>query len=228
MSKSTPRRSRHARHPSNLIPAVSDYESDATAMQTSSYAPPPPHRTNTDLNLSVLQRYLPSIQRLLSIAANAVIYTFDGDAESWDKSGIEGTMFVCAQEPAAASSSDQQSVPRACVFVLNRRGLENLVVDLALVTHVEIMGELVILRVGSDKPADDDAGGKVIGVWIHNDAAETRQVNGAMIYESWKAVRPTSPAEEAVPDAHPAIQAMGQRLSLSDLFGKRSVQTAGK
>lgn len=213
MSRAAPRKApRHLRQPSNLIPAVSDYESDATAMQAP-YAPPPP-RTNTELNLSVLQRYLPSIQGILSIAASAVVYTFDGASESWDKSGIEGTLFVCAQSPL---SEDAEHRPRACVFVLNRRGLDNLVADLARVTHVEVMDELVILRLEGDWEESD----KVLGIWIHNDRDETREINAAMIQESWKAVRSGGIAEEQGPEAGPAMQAIGRRLSLSDLFGKQ-------
>ncbi|UNI17772.1 hypothetical protein JDV02_004092 [Purpureocillium takamizusanense] len=217
MSRATPRKARHARHPSNLIPAVSDYESDAAAMQAS-YAPPPP-RTNTELNLSVLQRYLPSIQGILSIAANAVIYTFDSSSESWDKSGIEGTLFVCAQNPAPEDASHR---PRACVFVLNRRGLDNLVVDLARVSHVEIAGELVILRVVGDW----EEGDKVLGIWIHNDKDETREINGAMIQESWRAVQAVGASEQGQ-EVGPAMQAIGRRLSLSDLFGKQNGAAAG-
>ncbi|GJN82998.1 Dcp1-like decapping [Purpureocillium lilacinum] len=217
MSRATPRKARHTRNPSNLIPAVSDYESDAAAMQAS-YAPPPP-RTNTELNLSVLQRYLPSIQGILSIAANAVIYTFDSSSESWDKSGIEGTLFVCAQSPAPEDASHH---PRACVFVLNRRGLDNLVVDLARVSHVEIAGELVILRV----EAGWEEGDKVLGIWIHNDKDETREINGAMIQESWKAVQSVGASGQGQ-EAGPAMQAIGRRLSLSDLFGKQNGAAAG-
>jgi hypothetical protein len=210
MSKQPPRNARHTRQPSNLIPGVSDYESDAAAFNAA-YAPPPP-RTNTELNLGVLQRYLPSIQALLSIAANAVVYTFDSETASWDKSGIEGTMFVCAQSPLPESQQ-----PRACVFVLNRRGLDNIVVDLARVSHVEISGELVILKVEGNWQEGD----KVIGLWIHNDKDETREINGATIQESWKVARAGATAEEQGPEEGPAMQAIGRRLSLSDLFGKQ-------
>lgn len=212
MSRQTPRKARYTRQPSNLIPAVSDYESDAAAVQAH-YAPPPP-RTNTELNVGVLQRYLPSVQAILSIAANAVVYTFDSSSSSWDKSGVEGTMFVCAQSPLSESHQ-----PRACVFVLNRRALDNLVVDLARVSHVEIAGELVILQVDGNWQEGD----KVVGLWIHNDRDETREINGAMIQESWKVARSSSLDEDqgshVGPEAGPAMQAVGRRLPLSDLFG---------
>ncbi|KZZ99494.1 Dcp1-like decapping [Moelleriella libera RCEF 2490] len=200
-----------------MIPAVSDYESDAAAAHAG-YAPPPP-RTNTELNLSVLQRYLPSIQTILSIAANAVIYTFDSDSQSWQKSGIEGTMFVCAQSPLP--NSDQ---PRTCVFVLNRRALDNLIIDLGRASHVEIAGELVILKVDGDTQEVD----KVIGLWIHNDNEDTREINGAMILESWKVAKAAgtvnAPEEKSDSEAGPAMQAIGRKLSLSNLFGQQRGQ----
>lgn len=224
MSKQTPRKPRHTRHPSNRILAVSDYESDHPTPgfgDQDSYAPPPP-RTNTDLNLSVLQRYLPSVHNILSIAANAVIYTFDAVNERWDKSGVEGTMFVCLQSPLA---EDPQQRARACVFVLSRRGLENVGVDLAMVSHVEVMGELVILRVeGSDDQWNERAGNaedqeKVLGIWMHNDKADTRETNAAMINEAWKIARVAGKADEIDPEAGPAMQAIGSgRLTVDDLF----------
>lgn len=227
MSKATPRKPRHTRHPSNRILAVSDYESDHPIPghgELDTYAPPPP-RTNTDLNLSVLQRYLPSVHNILSIAANAVIYTFDGANERWDKTGVEGTMFVCLQMP---SLDDPQLRARACVFVLSRRGLENVAVDLAMVSHVEVMGELVILRVEGGEDEDDwndegtsPEGGKenVLGIWMHNDKADTRVINAAMINEAWKIARRAGRGEEIETEAGPAMQAIGSgRLTVDDLF----------
>ncbi|KAF7563600.1 hypothetical protein G7046_g504 [Stylonectria norvegica] len=216
MSRQTPRTVRHNRQPSNRIPAISDYESDAAAYSAvhTGYAPPPP-RSNTELNISVLQRYLPSIHTIRSIAANAVIYTFDPTSESWDKSGVEGTMFVCEQSPSPEDSNHRN---RACVFILNRRGLDNVIVDLARVSHVEISGELVILKVEGDW----EQGDKVLGVWIHNDKDETREVNGKAIQESWGSARSAGAVEERGSEVGPAMQAMGKRLSLSDLFGKPS------
>ncbi|KAJ6786001.1 hypothetical protein PWT90_07637 [Aphanocladium album] len=214
MSRATPRKTRgHKRQPSNLIPAVSDYESDAAAIQQT-YAPPPP-RTNTELNVSVLQRYVPSIHSILSIAANAVVYTFDSVAESWDKSGVEGTLFVCTQSPLPG---DPNHTPRACVFVLNRRGLGNVIVDLAQVSHVEIAGELVILRVEGAW----EGGERVLGVWIHNDREETRQVNGAMIQECWGVARSAGAVEDQRQEAGPAMQAIGRPLTLNELFGSQA------
>ncbi|EOO01226.1 putative dcp1-like decapping family protein [Phaeoacremonium minimum UCRPA7] len=259
MSRATPRKSRHRHHPSSGGVGVgaggyaggpraivaSDYESDAAHyMETRDFTPAPHllHRTNTDLNLSVLQRYLPSIQAIVSIAANAVIYIFSPDTQSWDKSGVEGTLFVCEQEPLLIRGT---AVPRSCVFVLNRRGLDNVVLDLSKVSYCEFAQELLIFNVdgpgsgSSVQEAQEAATQKVVGVWMHADQDDTREVNTGIIQEAWKRVRLAGEAlagSNADSDAAagaanagvdggqeslgPAMQAMGRRLSLSDLFGQ--------
>ncbi|KAL6863473.1 hypothetical protein ACO1O0_003728 [Amphichorda felina] len=223
MSKPASRRSRHNRNPSNRIPAISDYESDAAAMQSYVHVPPSPNRTNTELNLSVLQRYIPSIHTILSVAANAVVYLFNPTAEQWDKSGVEGTMFVCAKLPAP---DDPQHRPRACIFVLSRRGLENFVMDLARVSHVEVMGELFILRVDAEWEGQEE---KVLGIWVHNDKAETREVTGAMITESWKIARAAGRVETMVEEVGPAMRAIGNRcLGVHDLFKNQNSGNAAQ
>lgn len=227
MSKPAPRKARHTRNPSNRIPAVSDYESDAMAVsaaaasyQSHSYEPPP-LRSNTELNLSVLQRYQPSVRAILSIAANAVIYAIDSVTGGWVKSGIEGTMFVCAQAPLP---DDPEQRPRACVFVLNRRGLDNVVIDLARVSHAEDGGELIFLMVEGGRGKEEQE--KVLGLWIHNEKEDTRERNWAMIEESWKVARTAGAFEGQYQDVGPAAVATGRRLSLSDLFNKQSANTA--
>lgn len=221
MSRQAPRNARHTRHPSNRIPAVSDYESDAalaaaaTASNPAYEAPPP--RTNTELNLAALQRYQPSVRAILGIAANAVIYAIHSASGEWIKSGIEGTMFVCAQAPLP---DDPEQRPRACVFVLNRRGLDNVVIDLARVSRAEDGGELIFLMVeGADGSEEPD---KVLGLWIHNEKEDTRAQNWAMIEESWKVARAAGAFRGQYADIGPAAMATGRRLSLSDLFNKQS------
>lgn len=206
--------------------------------------PPPPHllhRTNTELNLSVLRRYLPNIRSIISIAANAVVYTFAKAEQEWDKSGVEGTLLVCEQEPVAVAS---QLLPRACVFILNRRGLDNVIVDLASVSNCEWDGEFLMFQLEDtgnvDSSHGDDADDaerdpKVLGLWMH--AAEqddTREANATIIREAWRqiqlAVKDMKGRDftygRAVPEIRgetvgPAMQAVGRRLSLSELFGQR-------
>ena len=192
MSRSTPRKSRHRNQPSSSGPRqipASDHESDAAHYMEARDAPRPAHRTNTDLNMSVLRRYLPGIRSILSIAANAVVYTFSETTQEWDKSGMDGTMFVCDQEPIVTATG--QTLPRVCVFVLNRNRLDNLVVDLLRVNICERQAELIIFRMEDDGQSGGEgpAGGEVIGIWIHADEHDTRETNSAIIRSSWQEAR---------------------------------------
>ncbi|WQF90014.1 Putative mRNA-decapping enzyme subunit 1, PH-like domain superfamily [Colletotrichum destructivum] len=230
MSRSTPRKRGHARHSSasghGPRPVQSDYESDAAHYIDSHPVPVPNpalfNRTNTDLNLSVLRRYLPSINSTLSIAANAVVYTFNPSLPGWDKTGIEGTYFLCMQDPAPGAGP---ATPRACIFVLNRRGLENVILDLVDVADFEVVDEIYIFRL---RGGEED-GSKVMGIWIHADKDDTRVMNAALITETLRHVR-IAEEQNAVAgggpapqeELGPAMQAIGRRLSLSDLFGAQN------
>ena len=193
MSRSTPRKSRHRHHPSNAgarVVQASDYESDAAHYLETRDAPPTAprlHRTNTDLNMSVLRRYMPDIRAILSVAANAVVYNFEAATQSWDKAGVEGTLFVVDREPLVVDANGR-SLPRVCVFVLNRRGLNNLAIDMLKVSDCEEADGLLIFRLvddghgrSNDIGEPDDADNRVVGLWIHADEDDTRRINATVI-----------------------------------------------
>lgn len=164
----TPRKASTRRPPtSHRTPLSHTYPAPAD------YTPPEPIlRTNTTLNLSVLRRHVPSIVGILAIAANAVLYAFTpAPAPAWEKSGIEGTLFVCV-------CSDNTTR----VVVLNRRGLDNFVVDLKGVRDVELTAELTILRF-EDVRGDAE---KVVGLWIHEDKEGAREEVVHTIQTCWK------------------------------------------
>lgn len=249
MSRATPRKNRsqqhqqpshhgHQRTRSQHLAAqaavhsqiTSDYESD-TASYMASHPPVPPatlaQRSNTDLNLSVLKRYLPSITQIKSQAANAVVYTFSSETSAWDKSGIEGTMFVCAQAADGAAGASDEA--RGCIFILNRRGLDNMVLDLAEVEAIEASEELLIFKLAGETA---EGAPRVVGLWIHADEESTRSTNTQLIQSMWRRARELQeatarqgPAHNAAPaaaedDYGPAMQAIGRKVSLSDLFGR--------
>ena len=228
----------HNRQPSGprIVPA-SDYESDAAHYMENRDPPPPhrPHRTNTELNLGVLRRYVPSISAIVSIAANAVVYTFDVATQSWDKSGIEGTLFVCSQDQNPVTGE-----PRFCVFVLNRRGLENLILDLATIRECEVTDDLLILALKDDEEVEQNPMAKALGIWMHADSDDTRQLNMNLIHTLWGQVKEAQvqmqsfqasgyhdgvdgallEREESV---GPALQAIGGKsVSIDELFASQA------
>ncbi|KAL2162934.1 hypothetical protein VTH06DRAFT_6770 [Thermothelomyces fergusii] len=250
MSRSTPRKARHRPHGSNGGPrqvAASDYESDAAHYLENREPPPPsnpqPARDNTELSLRVLRRYQPSVRSILSIAANAVAYTFLESTQGWEKHGCEGTMFVCEQEPVVAQTGEVL-VPRVCVFVLNRRSMENLAIDLLRVTDCEVVGELIVFRLEDDAAGtniqgeEGAAGRKILGLWIHADESNTREVHARLILGAWQqgrqalasylqAMAAAAPgngafAQDVQASVAPGDSSVaGKRLSVSELFGKK-------
>lgn len=99
------------------------------------------------------------------------------------------------------------------MVVLNRRGLENLVVDLGSVENVEVTEEF--LMVGVRGNGEEEV--KVLGFFIHKDRDETREVNCRLIREKWEEVRGEGVGNSSAGGGTDG--GAGRRLSLSDLFG---------
>ncbi|KAI9807395.1 MAG: hypothetical protein M1833_000140 [Piccolia ochrophora] len=222
-----PRRAKQRLPSQQLQP--SDYDSDFNSL--SAMPAPPEPRSNAELNLSVLRRHNPAITSILSIAPYAVVYLFSPHAQHWEKSGIEGTLFVCQLTP------DGRGAERYVTVVLNRRGLENFSADLKKGGDVEITEEYVILRDGSTESAQH-----VYGLWIFSEpppssTANTRVINAQIIQDcavqaevSQRAVTSVPEEQHTDREMEEAVEAegelMGRQLSLQELFGKQREQNS--
>ncbi|PYI20771.1 PH domain-like protein [Aspergillus violaceofuscus CBS 115571] len=128
-------------HPHPQHPPQAQQQQPLLPMTTTTTVPArPPLRTNEDLNLSVLRRHNPTITSILSLAQYAVVYIFSPSTRQWEKSGVEGTLFVCQR------SQGELGEERYSVFVLNRRGLNNFDLPLSDGDNVEITEEYIILK----------------------------------------------------------------------------------
>lgn len=228
----TPRKARTGPNQPPTAIHPSDYESDLNNL--SDVPPPPPSatRTNAELNFSVIRRYLPSVTSIISIAPYAVVYMFSPTSQQWEKSGTEGTLFVC-QLSSTDSGADKFSV-----IVLNRRGLSNFQVDLLNEEDVQVTEEYVILRV-----YDNEAGIQhIYGLWIFSEpspssTANTRAMTAQIIREcaiqaetsrKLTTVQPgASTNGHDVEQEAPQSEAMGRQVSLRDLFGQQREQDDG-
>ncbi|KAI1398276.1 PH domain-like protein [Hypoxylon fuscum] len=173
-------------------------------------------RTNTELNLSILRRYRPGISSILAIAANATVYVFDQANIKWDKSSLEGTLFVCAQDETSShlsggsggSGNGSDAASNGMLFILNRKGLTNLSLDLDKVTEHELLNGLLIFKMDGD---DEDGGSgaddeepsgtvipmengeavrpKVMGLWIYANDEQDKLTTATLIRELWLKVR---------------------------------------
>ena len=244
----------HPRHPPQSLqaqalqhsyqaPQASDYESDNPTYPS---GPPisraPEIRTVDELNLTVLRRHSPEISSILSIAPYAVIYEFNPQPEpTWNKSGIEGSLFICQLTPGPQLGEDRYSA-----VVLNRRGLENFEAELreADNTGVEITDDYVIVSLV------EQGAQKIFGIFIFSEGPgssteRTRTLNGELMKQcaiqaglSLRAAEVA--ATEALPlrengHAHadePSAQdlamgvPMGRQTSLQELFGRQRVEDA--
>ncbi|KAJ5908281.1 hypothetical protein N7495_000963 [Penicillium taxi] len=191
----------HKPHPNNNHNShttnFADYESDAQyydASNPQAQPAPPPLRSNEELNLAVLRRHNTSIISILSLANYAVVYIFSPTTRQWEKTGIEGSLFVCTLAPGALGED------RYTAFVLNRRGLTNFDLPLTDSENVELTEEYVILKEDEDSAqsqngiaeiAQQNGSGsslRIYGIWIYsepppNSTADMRTINAQLIRE---------------------------------------------
>ena len=154
--------------------AVSDYESDAFIAEKVEL--PSVSRSDHELNLSVLKRHDPNVIALHYVSPYAVVYIFNPTSEKWEKSGIEGSTFVCGL--AANLECDQ----RSSVMVLNRRGLDNFSIEVKSTHEIEVTDEYIILQ------SEQDGQLQVYGLWVYSEpppssTAHHREMAAAKILE---------------------------------------------
>ncbi|KAL2036894.1 hypothetical protein N7G274_010318 [Stereocaulon virgatum] len=155
--------------PDNVHHTYQPSDSDAPGATYDFFTPNPPNynntlptpqsstRTDAQLNLSVLQRHLPTTQSILRIAPFAVVYLFDPERKGWEKSGVEGSLFIL--------QTYNENREGYAVFVLNRRALENYTLHLEKADQVEVTEEYIILQDGAT----------VHGLWIFEEPEESTQ-----------------------------------------------------
>lgn len=90
------------------------------------------------------------------------------------------------------------------MVVLNKKSLENLIVDMVEVQNVEVTTEFLILNFMDREIAGD----KIIGVYIHADKEDTMEVNCRMMKERWELLR-----DGLTMNQDASMQSMGQELS---------------
>lgn len=234
----TPRRSKNHHNRPQAATQPSDYESDLNAASTVPF--PRQTRTNGELNLSVLRRHNVAVESILSIAPYAVVYVFTSPTQQWEKSDIEGTLFVCQ----LSAEEMKPEAERYAVMILNRRGLQNFTAELLNGEDVEITEEYVILQVNEGKQEP-----QIYGIWIFSEpspssTADARSINAQIIQDcATQAKASRKPASELQEEQSMQAQeeqlpkedseeptgsvSMGRQLSLRELFGKQREQDSG-
>ncbi|KAK6073957.1 Dcp1-like decapping family protein [Seiridium cupressi] len=196
---------------------TSDYESDTASYMVSNPPPPNPalgQRSNNEINMTVLRRYIPSITHIHSIASNAVVYTYDPSSEEagFEKANIEGPLFTCQR-----NGSDIQN----CVFILNRKSTDNLRLDLANVTNFESQGDMLYMQIMGPRGEP-----KVWGLYIHDSSDNRREIHTNAILSLWhstKEARALQSQPALLPQyGHDAVHVVpgqgGRQISINELL----------
>ena len=102
-------------------------------------------------NLSALQNIDPSIQEIISDASHIAVYEFATVEGNWKRYNVEGAAFVV------------RKVSGYLLIVLNKQGLNNLVLDLADCVKTKIQTPYIMLKCSTKKAPI------IFGLWFHND-----------------------------------------------------------
>ena len=216
---------RHAS--SNSQSHLQSYQIQASDYESEAYIPPTTEkRTNEEINFSVLQRYIPNLQSIISIAPSTQIYTFSPETHTWEKTNTEGTLFVCELTPSPLTGA-----PQHCVMVLNRRGMENLIIETREIENVEITEQFLLVTLSSQGEL------KTLGFYMYDDKTETKAVNCQQIMKLWEAAMNEREQEGELAEKYglnaeqgeemarglsmSGQRPMGRKLSLTELFGQR-------
>jgi Dcp1-like decapping family len=186
--------------------------------------------SNDDLNLSVLRRYWPDVFTVIHTSSYAVLYLFSPHSQTWEKVGIEGTLFVTFHRNIYQLPGSEGEEERFSVTILNRRGMDNFSAPLTTPDDVDVTDSYIII-----KEADD-----IFGLWIFSEpppssTAHARETTAQVILECSKRAQASREAllqqaglaaeEEEENFVHGAP--MGRTMSLRDMLGEQRVQDAG-
>lgn len=105
-------------------------------------------------NLAVLQKLNPNVLEIIGDATHVALYSFEAAAAKWERLGIEGACFVtrCAQSPFYN------------LFVLNKMGDEDFVLDIKTIINIKLQPPYVMLRYSGPGATC------IVGLWFHDDA----------------------------------------------------------
>ncbi|RXN15383.1 mRNA-decapping enzyme 1A-like isoform X2 [Labeo rohita] len=93
------------------------------------------------MSLAALQQYDPYIVKLLDVAGQVALYTFNSKANEWEKTEIEGTLFVYARSAS----------PHHGFTIMNRLSTENLVEPINKDLEFQLQDPFLLYRNGNFK-----------------------------------------------------------------------------
>jgi hypothetical protein len=126
---------------------------------------------------------------------------------------MSGTLFVCELDQGCGY----------CIVILNKKGLDNLIINMSDILDIDNPTEILIIRF-KDKHVSQE---RALGFFMHDAPEGTRERTSMLIKSCWEKYtqenggvpRQIEIFEDFV-DEDTTGPRPGQRLSLSDLFGR--------
>lgn len=105
--------------------------------------------TDSEVNVSAIRRVDPLVKDLVDSATHVALYSFNGPKNEWDKTNIEGALFVYKRVDN----------PLYSVFILNRNSPENLIEPVVKELDLQLQNPFILYK---------NKQGLIYGIWFYN------------------------------------------------------------
>lgn len=105
--------------------------------------------TDSEVNVSAIRRVDPLVKDLVDSATHVALYSFNGLKNEWDKTNIEGALFVYRRKDN----------PLYSMFILNRNSPENLIEPVVKELDLQLQNPFILYK---------NKQGLIYGIWFYN------------------------------------------------------------
>lgn len=105
--------------------------------------------TDSEVNVSAIRRVDPLVKDLVDSATHVALYSFNGHKNEWDKTNIEGALFVYRRAEN----------PLYSMFILNRNSPENLLEPVVKELDLQLQNPFILYK---------NKQGLIYGIWFYN------------------------------------------------------------
>lgn len=106
-------------------------------------------RTELRMNVAALKRVDPYVKDILETATHVALYTFNGDENEWEKTNIEGALFVYSRN----------GEPYNSILIMNRLNTSNLVEPVAQGLDLQLQAPFLLYR---------NSRSNIYGIWFYD------------------------------------------------------------
>ncbi|KAL6459512.1 hypothetical protein MHYP_G00312710 [Metynnis hypsauchen] len=104
-----------------------------------------------DISLAALQRHDPYINNIMDVASQVALYTFNNDTNEWEKTDVEGTLFVYTRLAS----------PKHGFTIMNRLSMDNLTEPITKDLDFQLQDPFLLYR---------NARLSIYGIWFYDKA----------------------------------------------------------